>query len=279
MRFGFHISIAGGFKNVVHRAAERKCQTIQLFSRSPRSWQYRPLDAEDIRIFRKEVTAHDIRPVFVHLPYLINLASPQKRLQRKSLSALVEGLQRSAVIGASFLIMHVGSATDTNKGLQRIASGINRAMARVKNKVKLLLENTAGSGHELGSDFGQLKTILDGIADRTRIGICLDTAHAFAAGHDLRTRAQISRTLNVFDQTIGLRHLHLIHLNDTKAELGSHRDRHWHIGRGRIGKGMHYLLHQPLLNGLPFIMETPRTNLKEDVMNMKRVKRLYAQRP
>jgi deoxyribonuclease-4 len=279
MRLGFHISIADGFDNVVHHAVERKCETVQLFTRNPRCWQYRPLDSEDINIFKKDVISHDIRPVCVHLPYLINLASAQKTLFQRSLAALVEELHRSAMINASFLIMHVGSAQDTSKGLKRISDGINIALARVSNKVMLLLENTAGSGNELGSDFAQLKTILDGVTGATRTGICLDTAHAFAAGYDLRGPAQISHTLNAFDQTIGLHRLHLIHLNDTKAEYGSHKDRHWHIAQGKIGDGMHHLLHHPALKHLPFIMETPRTGLKEDIKNMKKVKRLLATHP
>jgi deoxyribonuclease-4 len=279
MRFGFHVSIAGGFKNVVRRAAERKCETVQLFTRNPRGWQYRSLDSEDIKIFKKDVISHDISPVFVHVPYLINLASPQRTLYQRSLAALVEDLQRSAMISASFIIMHVGSAQDTHKGLKRISDGINKALARVNNKVALLLENTAGCGHELGSDFAQLKTILDGVTDAARVGICLDTAHAFAAGYDLRGPNQISRTLNVFDRTIGLGHLHLIHLNDTRAECGSHKDRHWHIAQGKIGRGMHHLLHHPALKHLPFIMETPRSGLKEDIKNMKKVRQLLATRP
>lgn len=279
MRLGFHISIAGGFKNVVRRATDTECETIQLFTRNPRGWQYRPLDNEDIRIFKKEVAASDIWPIFVHLPYLINLASPQRDLYQRSLVALIEDLQRSATIGASFLIMHVGSATDTDKGLKRISDGINQALDRVRNNVTLLLENTAGSGHELGSDFEQLKTIVERVADSERIGICLDTAHAFAAGYGLRSPAQITQTLDAFDQMIGLCRLHLIHLNDTKAERGSHTDRHWHIGQGKIGKGLLHLLHQPRLKDLPFIMETPRTGIKEDVMNMKRARKLLACRP
>ena len=258
---------------------ETACETIQLFTRNPRGWHYRPLDDEDIRIFKKEVATTDIWPIFVHLPYLINLASPQRELYQRSLIALIEDLQRSATIGASFLIMHVGSATDTSKGLKRISDGINKALARAKNKVTLLLENTAGSGNELGSDFDQLKTIMDRVADSERVGICLDTAHAFAAGYDLRNPSQISQTLDALDQTIGLCRLHLIHLNDTKVECGSHTDRHWHIGQGNIGKGLHHLLHQPGLKDLPFIMETPRTGIKEDDMNMKRVRKLLASRP
>jgi deoxyribonuclease-4 len=279
MRFGFHVSIAGGFKNVVRRAVKTECETIQLFTRNPRGWRYRPLNKEDINIFKEEIAASCIWPVFVHLPYLINLASPRRTLYQRSVAALIKDLQRGAAIGASFLIMHVGSATDKTRGLESISNGINQAFDRVKNRIALLLENTAGSGHELGADFSQLSAIVDRISDSERIGICLDTAHAFAAGYDLRDPVQIARTLDAFDRTIGLRRLHLIHLNDTRAECGSHKDRHWHIGQGNIGKGMHHLLHQSALQHLPFIMETPRTGEKDDIENMKRVRRLLARRP
>lgn len=276
MRLGFHVSIAGGFKKVVGRALERQCETIQLFSRNPRGWKYRPLDRADIAVFRQDIATHDIWPIFVHLPYLINLASPERGLFQRSLTTLIEDLKRSATIGASFLIMHVGSAPDKDTGLRRISDGINQALGNVQNKVKLLLENTAGSGNELGYDFVQLRTLIDQVTDSARIGIALDTAHAFAAGYDLRIPTAITRTLDDFEQMIGLNNLYLVHLNDSKTECGSRKDRHWHIGQGEIGHGMHYLLHHPALQNLPCIMETPRTNLKEDIMNMKKAKQLLA---
>ena len=272
MRLGFHVSIAGGFKNVVGRALERQCETIQLFSRNPRGWKYRPIDPTDAKIFKKDIAAYDLRPVFVHLPYLVNLASSEKALYEKSVRTLIGDLERSAIIGASFLIMHVGSAQDRDKGLTRISHGINKAFDRIRNNVKLLLENTSGSGNELGHDFGQLARIIAGIKDSRRIGIALDIAHAFAAGYDLRTQNAVNRTLDDFEERIGLHRLCLIHLNDSKTDLGSRKDRHWHIGQGKIGRGMFHVLHHPALQELPFIMETPRTGIKEDIMNMKKVR-------
>jgi len=278
MRFGFHVSIAGGLKNVMTRAHQRRCETIQLFSRNPRGWKCRPLDEEDIAIFKKELAGHEIWPVFVHLPYLINLATPQKTLFRKSLNALTLDLERCAAIGAPFLIMHVGSCPDVASGLERISKGITRAFSKVKNNVMILLENTAGSGNELGHTFEQLKTVIDRVEPSERTGVALDTAHAFAAGYDLRTKKAVARTFADFDRVIGLKRLHLLHLNDSKYERGSHKDRHWHIAKGKIGSGMYHILHCPLLKDLPFIMETPRTNLKEDIMNMKKVRLLLDRR-
>jgi deoxyribonuclease-4 len=276
MRLGFHISISGGLDKVIPRAQERQCQTIQIFSRNPRGWKYSPLDEKDTAVFKHDAEKHDIRPVFVHMPYLANLASPDKGLFQRSVSSLIEDLKRSYLIGAPFLILHVGSAPNPAKGLERMSLGINRAFAAVPNGVILLLENTAGSGSELGHDFGQLKTIIDGVRQSERIGIVLDTAHAFAAGYDLRTASGVSRALNELDRMIGIERLFLVHLNDSKFDCGSHRDRHWHIGQGMIADGMRHILHHAALEDLPFIMETPRTNAKEDLMNMKKVRQLIA---
>jgi deoxyribonuclease-4 len=274
MKLGFHVSIAGGFQNVIQRAQKRQCETIQLFTRNPRAWKYNDLDKEDISIFKNDIKTSGIGPVFVHIPYLVNLATPDKSLRKRSLDSLITDLERSAMIDAPFLIMHVGSTQNTKAGLKRMSRSINRALSRVSNNVTLLLENTAGSGAELGHTFDQLKTIIDRVEQKERIGVVLDTAHAFAAGYDLQTKAAVARTLTLFDQIIGYEKLFLIHLNDSKAECGSRKDRHWHIGKGKIGLGIYHILHFSPLQNLPFIMETPRTNLKEDLMNMKKVKKL-----
>ncbi|UCG91104.1 MAG: deoxyribonuclease IV [candidate division WOR-3 bacterium] len=278
MKLGFHISIAGGFKNVLQRAEARGCETVQLFSRNPRGWKYSPLDPEDIALFKEGVKSKRISPVFVHMPYLPNLASSTTQLFKRSVDSLIEDLKRSEVIGAPFLIMHIGSSEDNVKGMKQMMYGINRAFAQVRNNVVLLLENTAGSGHELGSEFEQLHEIMSGVDEKKRIGIVFDTAHAFEAGYDLRTKDRVAKTIERFDNVIGLRKLYAIHLNDSKTKLGSRSDRHWHIAQGEIGRGMRYILTHPALQELPFIMETPRTNLKEDLMNMRAVKKLLARR-
>ena len=276
MRIGFHISIAGGFKNILERAKQRGCTTIQLFSRNPRGWKYNPLDEDDITLFKQEMKNENIAPVFVHMPYLPNLASSKTDLRKRSLDSLIEDLIRSEKIGAQYLIMHIGSSEDKDTGLRLMVDGINQALLEVGNTIILLLENTAGSGNELGFRFEEIRAIIDGVDKDERIGLVLDTAHAFEAGYDLATREAVSNTVAEFDKIIGLKKLHLIHLNDSKTKLGSHSDRHWHIGKGEIGKGLGYLLNHRLLRDKPFIMETPRTNLKEDLMNMKVVRRLLA---
>ncbi len=274
MRLGFHISIAGGFKKVVARAKERRCMTIQLFSRNPRGWMYKPLDKEDIALFRKEIENEDISPIFVHMPYLPNLASSNPDLFRRSVAALIEDLQRSAFIGARYLISHIGSSDDEEKGIEQMVLAINQAFRKVKNNVMLLLENTAGSGHELGYTFDHIGKIIKGVSENKRIGVALDTAHAFEAGYDLKTAKGVEQTINEFHAIIGLDKLHLIHLNDSKTKCGTRRDRHWHIGQGEIGNGLRYILQHPALTKLPYIMETPRMDIKEDLMNLAAAEKL-----
>ncbi|KPK69960.1 hypothetical protein AMJ87_09685 [candidate division WOR_3 bacterium SM23_60] len=274
MKFGFHISIAGGLSNVVPRAQKLMCATMQLFTRSPRSWLLNRLDQQDVRDFKKALRKSNITPVFVHTPYLLNLASSNARLYKKSVNALVTDLQRSNNLGARYVIMHCGSAENAARGIRIMARGINSALNRAQNAVVLLLENTAGGGYELGAEFDQLADIIMRIEQKKRIGVVLDTAHLFAAGYDLRTRKGTDHVLHEFDSLIGLKKLQLVHLNDSKATCGSHLDRHWHIGKGTIGKGLAYVINHPSLQHLPFIMETPRMSDKDDLKNLRAAKRL-----
>uniref|UniRef100_A0A7C6AAB4 Probable endonuclease 4 n=1 Tax=candidate division WOR-3 bacterium TaxID=2052148 RepID=A0A7C6AAB4_UNCW3 len=279
MRFGFHISITGGFSKVGERARQKGCQTIQLFSRNPRGWQYTDLDQKEVLAFKKDVQNLGLSPVFVHMPYLPNLASGEKDLFRKSVASLIEDLKRCEILAIPYLIMHVGKRLQTSEdlALKNVATGINQAFAKVSNRVKLLLENTAGMGSEIGYNFAQLQAIIDMVEDKNRIGVVLDTAHTFEAGYDIATKEGLDKTLKEFDKFVGLKRLFLLHLNDSKTELGSHIDRHWHIGEGKIGKdGFRNIINHPLLKHLPGIMETPRTDDKEDLKNMKTIKSLVA---
>lgn len=274
MKFGFHISIAGGFHNVVPRATKLKCSTIQLFTRSPRSWKLKALDKQDVYDFKTMLKKSAISPVFVHTPYLLNLASCNALLFKKSINALIIDLRRSDELGAPYVVMHCGSAENAAQGIRIMAKGINTALNRVKNRVVLLLENTAGGGNELGYRFDQLADIIVRIKQMKRIGVVLDTAHLFAAGYDLRTQQSVDHTLKEFGRIVGMKKIHLIHLNDSKTACGSRSDRHWHIGKGEIGKGLAYVVNHPLLQHLPFIMETPRKSDKDDLRNLRAAQRL-----
>jgi deoxyribonuclease-4 len=282
MRFGFHISIAGGFSKVIERARKRGCETIQLFSRNPRGWAYAPLDPQEVNRFREEFSRAPIFPLFIHMPYLPNLASEDRNLYGKSLDALQADLGRSSGLGAPYLIIHVGHRVglSEDEAIHRIAKGINEAFQKVDNSVMLLLENTAGQGTEVGHTFSQLRKIIHGVDDRARMGVCLDTAHAFAAGYDLSTPRGLEKTLKEFGEEVGLEKLHLVHLNDTRSPPGSHVDRHWHIGEGNIGlEGFASIINHPLLVHLPGIMETPRKDDVEDLRNMEVIRNLVKHIP
>lgn len=280
MRFGFHISIAGGFSKVIGRARKRSCETIQFFSRNPRGWTYGPLSEEDVETFRTSIISAHLHPIFLHMPYLPNMASPDPRFQARSINSMATELERAEQLNAQYVIMHIGHRMEApmHKAIDTVSHGINEALARATNSVVVLLENTAGQGSEIGSTFEQIAGIIERVKDQRRIGVCLDTAHSFEAGYDLSNEEGIEKTLESFDRLVGLRRLHLLHLNDSKTVLGSKRDRHWHIGKGRIGlEGFRYLINHASLKHLPGIMETPRKDTVEDVRNMKVIRSLVQQ--
>ena len=277
MRFGFHISIAGGFSKIVERANARGCETIQFFSRNPRGWKYAPLDQQEVEKFRSSVQSSTLFPIFLHMPYLPNIASFKSKFYKRSIQSIVTDLQRAEQLGAQYLIIHIGHRMESSEdeAIEAVSRGINQAFERARNSVVLLLEMTAGQGTEIGYTFEQIKRIIDGVHEQEGVGVCFDTAHSFEAGNDLSQKDGIESTLRSFDQTIGLKRLHLLHLNDSKTPLGSKKDRHWHIGEGYIGvEGFRYLINHPLLKHLPGIMETPRKDTVEDLKNMEVIRSL-----
>jgi deoxyribonuclease-4 len=281
MRFGFHISIAGGFSKVTKRALDKQCQSIQFFSRNPRGWVYKPLDTADVTAFTAAVSRTTIHPIFIHMPYLPNLASSDAKLWKRSVKELCADLKRAELLQVPYIIAHIGHSGDQaeEQAFDRVSQAIDRAFEAVPNAVRLLLENTAGQGTEIGYCFSHLQRIIAGSNHGDRLGICLDVAHAFAAGYDVSTKRGLEEALQEFDQGIGLGKLCLLHLNDSKARLGSRVDRHWHIGKGCIGiDGFRRIVNHPALRSLPGIMETPRETDREDLMNMKVIKSLVEKR-
>ncbi len=283
MRFGFHISIAGGFSKVAERAAVRGCEAVQFFSRNPRGWKYDALDEEDVKAFRSSVKPPGfpglpgLFPVFLHLPYLPNIACSQSKFYKRSIQSVIIDLKRAETLGAQYLIIHIGHRLESSEeeAVEAVCYAINQAFRSVTNPILLLLENTAGQGSEIGYAFEQIGRIFGGIGESERVGVCLDTAHAFGAGFDLSSKEGLEKTLESFDRLIGIRRLHLLHLNDSKVPLGSRRDRHAHIGEGFIGlEGFRNIVNHPMLRGLPGIMETPRTDTVEDLKNMKVIRGL-----
>ena len=277
MRFGAHISIVGQIYQVAERAKRIGCNTAQIFSRNPRGWQLKELLLDEVKRLRDDLERFDIHPLIVHMPYLPNLASPKIGLYLKSINALEEDLRRSEVLGAPYLVTHIGSFKEPSReeGLEKVIEGINTAFDRVKNDVILLLENTAGGGRELGSRFEELAKIIKNIKDKKKIGVCLDTCHGFTGGYDFRTKRAVSKTLKLFDDLIGFQRLKAIHANDSKSPIGSRIDRHWHIGEGYIGEeGFRALLHHPAIKNLPVVIETPFKEPGDDLKNLAILRKL-----
>lgn len=279
VRFGFHVSIAGGFARALERAQQLGCESVQFFARNPRGWKAAPLDPDDAARFRRGLRGAGISPAFIHSPYLVNLASDDARLARLSVGAVAQDMERSRRLGLRHVVVHFGRAGSVkeSKAISMVARNVNLVLGRTPDAVMLLLENTAGMGSELGFRFEQLEAVIGQARQPERVGVALDTAHLFEAGYELRTRSGVDETLGTFDEVVGLKRLHLIHLNDSKTDIGSQVDRHWHIGKGRIGAaGLGQIVNHPLLSHLPAILETPRKAAKDDQRNLRAARRLVA---
>lgn len=278
MRLGVHVSIAGKIYEAVDRAEALGCETMQIFSRNPRGWMVTEIPLRDATEFKSRRKEKNIFPLFVHIPYLINLASPEKALWERSIQAYIDDIQRADLIGAEHFVTHLGSHKGKGEGfgIERFAEGLNRAIAKYTPRLEVLLENTAGSGDSLGYTFAHLKGIIDRVKEKKKIGICFDTCHAYAAGYDIKTERGLKATLEEIDDAVGLERLKLVHINDAQGTLKSHLDRHEHIGKGAIGtEGFSRIVNHQKLRNLPFILETPKKDPKYDPMNLKAVRRLY----
>ena len=276
MRLGLHLSIEGSIDRVVNRAVERHCNTLQMFSRNPRGWDSRKLSSEKVESFKIKLRESGIWPVFIHTPYLLNLASPRDNVYVKSVKALKDELHRAGELGVPYLVTHLGSHLGYGKmeGFERIVAAVNDSFDSVENEVVLLLENTAGTKNSMGSAFEDISHILSRIRVGRRVGVCFDTSHAFAAGYDLVSGGAVQHTLQRFDKVIGLEALKLVHLNDSRGALGSRLDRHEHIGMGMIGeRGFRNIL-QSKLGQLPLILETPIDGRRSDIKNLEKVREL-----
>jgi deoxyribonuclease-4 len=270
VRVGVHISIAGGISSAVDRAAEKGCDVFQIFSRNPRGWRIKDLSPEDAKSFVVKLERSGIGPVFDHMPYLPNLASPKDDVYSNSVATLTTELLRCGELHIPYLVTHLGSHLGAGKaaGLKRIVEAVNSAFSAAENSIMLLLENTAGTKNSMGGSFGDIAGIID-VLDSKRVGVCLDTCHLFAAGYELRTPDGLDRTIEDFNSNIGLQKLKLVHLNDSKGGLGSKLDRHEHIGIGAIGEaGFKTILGSEKLRDLPFILETPIDSRRDDLENM-----------
>lgn len=275
VRIGLHIRTAGDLRGVAGRASRLGCETIQLFSGNPRSWTKAPLDENAATQMMEALTAQNIRPVFVHGSYLPNLGSSDESLFSRSASLVADELARTSALRASALVLHLGStAKEVPRPARHIAEGIRLAYETAGIQPMMLLENSAGAGNTYGSTFEQIRVLLDELADLP-VGVALDTAHAHAAGYRLRNLDEWRKTLREFNRWIGIKRLRLIHANDSLSKLGSHVDRHWHIGQGQIGpEGFTAMGRLAELDDLPVILETPGPEDELDRQNIDTMKHL-----
>jgi deoxyribonuclease-4 len=279
IRLGTHVSISGTIDQAADRAREIGCDTFQMFTRNPRGWKYKKLDRGEVGEFKRKVGSYNLTPVVAHMPYLPNLSSPKKLIYNKSVKSLSGELDRCGTLGIPYIVTHLGShlGEGSDIGLEKIVAAINRALSENPNDVMLLLENTAGTKNSMGSSFEDIKRILDRVENSKRVGVCFDTAHAYAAGYDLHSPRGVDDTLAKFNSLLGFSILKVIHLNDSQVGLGSGRDRHEHIGLGYIGEqGFRELFKHEAVRNLPFIMETPIDERGDEKENMRKVRELSA---
>jgi deoxyribonuclease-4 len=277
MRIGLHVSIAGKIWESLERAKALGCDTMQIFSRNPRGWNVSGLDRADIERFLALKKDYDITPVVVHIPYIINLATPDDALYRKSIKAYIEDIARADELGAEYFVTHLGSHTGSGEdnGIARFSKALDGIIRKARPKLTILLENTAGSGDSIGYDFRHLNRIIESLSDPRRVAVCLDTAHAFEAGYDIKTKAGLSKTMKNFDRLIGLDRIKVVHFNDSLSPGSSRVDRHQHLGKGSLGlEALGRIINYPALRGAAFIMETPKESERDDVRNLKVAKRL-----
>lgn len=276
MRFGFHLSITGGLKKAPIQAKSLGIDCLQIFSGNPRGWKQRPIQAKEAAEFRAEATAARLEPVVVHAPYLLNPASPDGDLWRRSIGGLTNQLKRAGRLGAAAVVVHPGSRGDKplDWGLERVCIAVQKALERAGGQAECWLENTAGGGGQIGGELAQLAWMMERLKG-TPVGVCLDTAHAWGAGYRLDTARSVKRFLDEVDGVVGLWQVKLWHLNDTQAPPGSHRDKHDHLGQGLIGrKGFKALVRDPRLKRAAAVMETPKDSPKADANNLAFIKGL-----
>lgn len=279
MRIGFHVPLKGGLLKALQEARRRRCTTFQLFASAPVQWALRPTDPAEDAAFVRERLVHDLSPLFIHAPYLLNLASSDSALRAQSQQRLATDLLRANDWQAAGVVLHLGSAgpeVSPRQARRRVSNALRQVLAVTDPPGTLVLENCAGQGNIVGASPEELGEIID-LAGGERLQFCLDTAHAFAAGFALHTPEGLGELLERCEQAFGWQRLALVHANDSLGALGSNRDRHAPIGQGHIGPaGWRVIMGDPRLQQLPFIMETPKTpgqELADDLRNLRALRR------
>ncbi|MGZ3624199.1 MAG: deoxyribonuclease IV [Ktedonobacteraceae bacterium] len=268
MRLGRHMPTHSNAAKAAEIASQLGCTSIQIFASNPTGWRPTADNPKSQAAFAQAVLDYDLNPVVLHAPYLINLASPDDVIWQKSITLLRWTLQRGALLGARHVVFHTGShkGSGVDAGLARIAEAIALILPETPLDVMLLLENDVGAGNSLGHSFEQIGMVLNVLPQyEDRLGVCLDTAHLWGAGHDISNADSVQQLLQHFDDVIGLKRLQVIHLNDTEMALGSHRDVHARLGEGIIGEeGLRALLCDPRLDHVAVLLETPIKTDEQD---------------
>ena len=277
------MSIAGGYYRAVEHARDAGCDCVQLFTKNNNQWRAKSISDEDAAQFQEKLAALKITHPIAHSSYLINLASPDPALWKKSLDAFIEELKRADRLGLTHLVVHPGAFTTATEaqGIKNIARALNQAHRRTAGiKTRCLLENTAGQGSNLGWNFEQLAAMFDAMKEPERAGICFDTCHAFAAGYNMIEKEDYQATMRAVDKTVGVKKIEAFHLNDSKRELGSRVDRHEHIGQGHLGiEPFRHLLNDRRFRRVPMYLETPKGDVDGetwDQINLRTLRELIA---
>ncbi|MBI4200980.1 MAG: deoxyribonuclease IV [Chloroflexi bacterium] len=280
MRIGAHVSTAGGLDKAVDRAAELGAETLQCFCSSPQGWAFKPIPEEQAAAFRHKAQAAGVRPAFLHGVYLVNLGTPNQDNLRKGIDSLTNYMRVASAIGAAGVIFHGGSHKGAGYDgifLQTV-NALKEVLAGSPQEVWLIIENSAGMGNHIGSRFQEIGRIMDAVAD-SRVKVCLDTQHTFAAGYELTSPEGLEKTIAEFEHEIGLANLVAVHANDSKVPFGSGVDRHENLGRGHIGEeGFLTIMRHPAFHDVPFLLEVPGFDNKgPDKQNMETLRRLRAE--
>ncbi len=278
LRVGVHTSIAGALANAVIRASEIGCDTFQMFSANPRGWRTLDPSPEECERFRAEREERKLSPLVIHDNYLINLASADTEISRKSIAAFRRELQRALALGADYLVAHPGSSKGStpSQAIKTCIESLKKAASGLPlDGLMVLIENTAGQGSAIGRSFEEVAEMVAGAGSELPVGACIDTAHSFASGYSIHTQKGLSETIKELDQTVSLRNVRVIHANDSKAGFDSHVDRHEHIGKGQIGaRAFGRIVRHPKLRGIPFICETPVDEPDDDRRNLTMMRKL-----
>ena len=278
MRVGVHTSIAGALENAAHHAKKIGCDTFQMFSANPRGWRTLDPTPEDYERFRAARAKHGLNPVVIHDNYLINLASADGLIREKSIAAFRRELERAVALGADFLVTHPGSAKggSASQAIRTCVESLRLAAKGLSlDGLTILIENTAGQGSAIGRTFEEVAEIVAGAGKDLPMGACIDTAHCFEAGYAVHTPRGLTEVAKQLDATVGIDKVRVIHANDSKTALGSHADRHEHIGKGEIGaEAFRRIVRHPKLKRIPFICETPIDRPGDDKRNLRTMRKL-----